>query len=1126
MHICTAAVFERHPRSRSRPFDWRWSLLALLLVLIEVAVLVGTAQLTGAGPGESASTMTPYEQLWAQVRPDGTVSKEVALQAFALAIAPLPGVTPPGGAPTPLYERADGTFAIAWLQPYVDQLTPDQKAAIEVALTPDPNAPAITPESGQSDMVLLADDTTHAYYQGLVDDAIPQEALRLNRGLNLEPDVTLNQGEICQLNPKTKKCEAALAYTNTFFGIFGAQGCHIFVNPSLRNSGDDTAIRATMAHETFHCFQFDYFDQHGGAHAVPPWIWEGEAEYAGESIAGPSSVGAGWWKRYLITIQVPLYERGYDALGFYQHMAEEGIDPWEHFDAMLAASTNNDGAFKASGADADVFLDTWASGEFRDGSLGVPWNAQAPWTVPDRSEPGHASVNNGDTVELGTPIQVNEDVNVSSGADLVELTTSTGHIRLHTDPPGDETDTADRWLCTAPYLDGCKCPEGQRYIGPDYETVASDFEVALTGGLTGASGTLTGHSLDNYCKPAPSIPPGTPCKTNCGNSNGDPHIRTVNSFKYDFQAAGEFTLLRSLDGSVQIQARQVGVSRTFMGGVAINTAVAALANGHRIGVYMGPSGLVVHVDGALVDASTPIDLGSGAAVRQVENGVEVDFPDGTILWALSVAEWGINAIAQPSDDLRATGRGLLGSIVRGGLGVPAMPDGTRLPAAVDEHQRFTEVYGPFADAWRVTDATSLFDYDAGQSTATFIDRSFPTELQVHAYSSFPPDTQAAAESACSAITDTDLLSDCEFDVAATGQAGYADLYAAQQDFYDSGIIPATQAPPSSASVPPSSPSSLVSGATKVTDLAAMGSTVMGDGNTLYAVIQPVSGTPPASIVAVDAPSAAITANLDVENASTQLKFAAGSLWVTDLPGAVSSGCSVTRLDGSSLAQQNVVAVPCSPFGTAEIVSDGAALWVTDYSSVDISTAKGVLLRRIDPATDQLDAGVPLPDISGGYFIDSQGAFFYWSPNAFLYRLRDGQATFDDFGNPSFFGNPLSAGLDFWVEGSGGGEVQLFTDPGTSVEVIPVDGSLVAGDDQGIYEEVLHNDGSEQLWRQKADGSAPVQVAGAPIIDGQGVDYFASATTKYATLDGFVALWTTRPSDQAAGALYLQWVPRP
>jgi hypothetical protein len=37
------------------------------------------------------------------------------------------------------------------------------------------------------------------------------------------------------------------------------------------------------------------------------------------------------------------------------------------------------------------------------------------------------------------------------------------------------------------------------------------------------------------------------------------------------------------------------------------------------------------------------------------------------------------------------------------------------------------LYGKFADAWRVSNTTSLFDYGPGLSTADFTDRNWPQE---------------------------------------------------------------------------------------------------------------------------------------------------------------------------------------------------------------------------------------------------------------------------------------------------------------------------------------------------------------------------------------------------------------
>jgi hypothetical protein len=99
---------------------------------------------------------TAFDSVIAMLGPMGEVSPEMALQAFALAVAPLPGVTPPTGAPGQL----DADAAVAWVSEDWDQLSPAQQTAIKDALAamPDPyandrapaaSAPGLTPAAGQ-----------------------------------------------------------------------------------------------------------------------------------------------------------------------------------------------------------------------------------------------------------------------------------------------------------------------------------------------------------------------------------------------------------------------------------------------------------------------------------------------------------------------------------------------------------------------------------------------------------------------------------------------------------------------------------------------------------------------------------------------------------------------------------------------------------------------------------------------------------------------------------------------------------------------------------------------------------------------------------------------------------------
>src|SRR5258706_14628627 len=136
---------------------------------------------------------------------------------------------------------------------------------------------------------------------------------------------------------------------------------------------------------------------------------------------------------------------------------------------------------------------------------------------------------------------------------------------------------------------------------------------------------------------------------------------------------------------------------------------------------------------------------------------------------------------------RAT-QGVMGAIASGNW-VRELPDGSFMgPRPADLHQRYLQLYGKFANAWRVSDATTLFDYAPGTSTGTFTIASWPAENprsctlprgEPGTPPTKPPAKTLALEVAkqhCSAIVADDRRANCEQDVMVTGNPGFAATY--------------------------------------------------------------------------------------------------------------------------------------------------------------------------------------------------------------------------------------------------------------------------------------------------------------------------------------------------------------
>jgi hypothetical protein len=294
---------------------------------------------------------------------------------------------------------------------------------------------------------------------------------------------------------------------------------------------------------------------------------------------------------------------------------------------------------------------------------------------------------------------------------------------------------------------------------------------------------------------------------------GDTHITTVDGVKYDFQAVGEFVALRADGGdNLEIQTRQTAVATSGPGTdqydglstcVSVNTAVAARVGKSRVtyepridGVP-DSTGMELRVDGKLTELGDKgIDLGSGGRIMKSPAGggaILIDFPDGASLavtpgywtpykqWYLNIsinnttARMGISgAIASNNDTASEISR-------RSKSWLPALPDGSSVGfMPQDLHQRFITLYQQFANAWRVTDATSLFDYAPGKSTATYTNKNWPAEhpegCSVEGQNPKAPIDHATAEQLANGIVDPILKANAIYDVMITGEATFAQTY--------------------------------------------------------------------------------------------------------------------------------------------------------------------------------------------------------------------------------------------------------------------------------------------------------------------------------------------------------------
>ncbi len=254
---------------------------------------------------------------------------------------------------------------------------------------------------------------------------------------------------------------------------------------------------------------------------------------------------------------------------------------------------------------------------------------------------------------------------------------------------------------------------------------------------------------------------------------GDPHMVTIDGRRFDFQAVGEFTVIKARDDSFELQARQRALGHQ----VSANDAVAMRFGKDRIELYRENDLLVINGKEQPGFQGERL-LGDGTRICQSREHtysiksamgieVEVDIHGSFLDYQLGLSEnWKGKTV------------GLLGHydgnqnnefITRSGKEL-TLP---QLLVKKDRETFHDVLYHQFGDSWRITDATSLFTYAPGTSTATYTDRDYPKTLTSIADLTEDQRNQAREICLSAGVKSGAALENCILDVALTEDKDFA-----------------------------------------------------------------------------------------------------------------------------------------------------------------------------------------------------------------------------------------------------------------------------------------------------------------------------------------------------------------
>ena len=487
--------------------------------------------------------------------------------------------------------------------------------------------------------------------------------------------------------------------------------------------------------------------------------------------------------------------------------------------------------------------------------------------------------------------------------------------------------------------------------------------------------------------PPPSPPPPSPPPPGAG-AGGDPHLYTFDGLHYDFQAAGEFVLARNADFQVQIRTKPTGsvaIITEVAVGVGTDRVTSDTTRAQPIWIDGTPvsllSGQTIALDGATLYA-----LG-GASVEIAYNTGEVIKLNGS---SVSI---GLGAANE------GTTSGLLGNADGDQSNDLELPDGTVLQQPLS----YADLYQTFADAWRVTDATSLLDYAPGQNTAYFTNLDFPPAQVTVANLPQNVVDQAMAVVVQAGITDPQLQQDAILDYVLTGgdKSVVSDDASLNSVSANSTNLQTTIAGPSE-TVGVSGPTATITAQATNTPITfevfRTGDLTLGvDVN--WAVVSSgigsvdasaFGGTLPSGTVSIAAGATSGTFTVTIPGSIGNLPTETlGVQIATTQTGVTLAGTSASATLANNQPVEGIDAVPqLYVLGNGATLTQNGNTWTLDFGTIGANGVPAVQLNLSNAAL----AG--LGDILAGSFGTASGSGFTFTGGASFSRLLAGSSLSD------------------------------------------------------------------------------------------------------------------------------------